>query len=163
MNGNNASRPFTPAPLEADCHEIFDTAKTLLATLGCPLFDSVSRRESSGTQSEALFLKAQGADGRGLYTEEGLVVLKGSTGRRENVPSIRGTANERSRERLIESGVVRAEGDRIVFTKDHVFSSPSKAAVALLGRTANGWSEWKDSEGRTLDQLKRVVPTDRED
>ena len=29
------------------------------------------------------------------------------------------------------------------------------AAVALLGRTANGWLEWKTLEGRTLDEVKR--------
>jgi hypothetical protein len=29
------------------------------------------------------------------------------------------------------------------------------AAVALLGRTANGWLEWKTPEGRTLDELTR--------
>ena len=27
------------------------------------------------------------------------------------------------------------------------FGSPSMAAVALLGRTANGWMEWKDASG----------------
>lgn len=35
-NGNSASRPYTPAPLEADCHEVYDTARTLLSTLGYP-------------------------------------------------------------------------------------------------------------------------------
>ena len=37
-NGNSGTRPHTPRPLEADCLEIFDTASTLLATLGQPLF-----------------------------------------------------------------------------------------------------------------------------
>jgi len=29
-NGNNGARPHTPAPLEADCHEIHETTATLL-------------------------------------------------------------------------------------------------------------------------------------
>lgn len=29
------------------------------------------------------------------------------------------------------------------------------AAVALLGRTANGWLEWKTDDGQTLDAVKR--------
>lgn len=37
-NGNSGARPHTPAPLEADCHEIHETAATLLATLGQPIF-----------------------------------------------------------------------------------------------------------------------------
>ena len=27
--------------------------------------------------------------------------------------------------------------------------------MALVGRRANGWAEWKDKQGRTLDELKR--------
>jgi hypothetical protein len=155
-NGNNASRPYTPAPLEADCHEVFDTARTLLATLGHPLFEPVVRVEPSGQQPELLFCKSSSADGRGYYTEEGFVVLQGSSGRRENVPSIRGTRDERFRERLIESGVFKVEGDRVIVQKDHLFASPSMAAVALMGRTANGWLDWKNAAGKTLNELKRV-------
>jgi hypothetical protein len=33
-NGNNGSKPHTPAPLQADCMEIFDTGQTLFSTLG---------------------------------------------------------------------------------------------------------------------------------
>lgn len=156
-NGNNASRPYTPAPLEADCHEVYDTARTLLSTLGYPLFDPVVRVEPSGERPELLFCKSSTADGRGYYTEEGFVVLQGSSGRRENVPSIRGTRDERFRERLIDSGVFKVEGDRVVVQKDHLFASPSMAAVALMGRTANGWLDWKNAAGRTLNELKRVV------
>lgn len=155
-NGNNASRPYTPAPLEADCHEVYDTARTLLATLGYPLFDPVVRVEPSGEKPEMLYCKSSSADGRGYYTEEGFVVLQGSSGRRENVPSIKGTRDERFRERLIESGVFKVEGDRVIVQKDHLFASPSMAAVALMGRTANGWVDWKNADGKTLHDLKRV-------
>ena len=40
-------------------------------------------------------------------------------------------------------------------TKDHPFGSPSWAAIALMGRSANGWLEWKNKDGKTLDTLKR--------
>ena len=53
---------------------------------------------------------------------------------------------------------MREEGDSVVFEKDHLFTSPSAAAIALLGRNANGWTEWKASNGATLDLLKRVAP-----
>ncbi len=114
------------------------------------------RVEPSGEKPELLFCKSSTADGRGYYTEEGFVVLQGSSGRRENVPSIRGTRDERFRERLIESGLFKVEGDRVVMQKDHLFASPSMAAVALMGRTANGWVDWKNEAGKTLNELKRV-------
>lgn len=156
-NGNGGSKPHTPAPLEADCLEIFETGQVLLATLGYPIFDPVAKSVATAKEDEIFFCKASGANGRGLYTEEGFVVLQGSIGRKENVPSIIGTAGERLRARLLESGVMRVEGDTVVFDKDHLFRSPSMAALALMGRTCNGWIDWKTSDGKTLDALKRQV------
>jgi hypothetical protein len=157
-NGNNGSRPHTPAPMEADCYEVFDTAKTLLATLGHPLFEPMVKAGVNQPALELLFCKGATSDGRGYYTEDGLVVLKGSSGRAKTVDSIKDTADERFRKRLIDSGVMQVQGDRVVFMKDHLFGSPSMAAVAMLGRTANGWNEWKDASGKTLHELKRVIP-----
>src|SRR5664280_750951 len=154
-NGNSGSKPHTPPPLEADCIDIFDAGRTLLATLGYPLFDPVAKSAGGAKEAELFFCKASGVDGRGIYTEEGFVVLKGSVGRRENVPSIKGTGDEQLHVRLLEAGVMREEGDTVVFQKDHLFRSPSGAGVSLLGRTANGWVEWKTKDGRTLDEVKR--------
>jgi len=52
-------------------------------------------------------------------------------------------------------GVTRAEGNSVIFEKDHLFRSPSMAALSLIGRTANGWLEWKNKEGKILDAIKR--------
>ena len=154
-NGNAGSKPHTPAPLEADCLEIFDTGKTLLATLGFPLFDPVAGTAKATKSHDLFFCTSAGMNGRGVYTPEGFVVLEGSVGRKGNVPSIVGTSDERFRQKLIETGVMREAGDTVVFTKDHLFNSPSMALVALAGRTANGWREWKDASGRSLDEVKR--------
>lgn len=153
-NGNSGSKPHTPAPLEADCLEIFETGHALLATLGYPIFDAVAKVAAASTPDEIFFCKASGANGRGIYTQEGFVVLKGSVARKENVPSI-GPTNTRFRQNLLETKVVREAGETLVFQKDHLFRSPSMAAIALTGRTANGWLEWKTKSGDTLDALKR--------
>ena len=157
-NGNSGSKPHTPAPLEADCLEIFETAHTLLATLGFRLFDPVVKESDTPTESDLMFAVASGADGRGIYTPEGFVVLHGSSGRKDMVPSMLDTAYAKAREPLLVSGILKVEGDRVVFTKDHLFTSPSAAAAVLLGRNANGWVEWKSKEGKTLDALKRQSP-----
>jgi len=154
-NGNDGKRPHTPAPLEADCHEIHETARTLLATLGYPIFEPIAKPIASISANDILYCKASGANGRGMYTEEGFVVLKESVGRKENVPSIQGTSGERLRIRLQESGITKVDGNSVIFLKDHLFKSPSMAALALMGRTCNGWLDWKDEKGRTLDELKR--------
>ncbi len=60
------------------------------------------------------------------------------------------------RESLIASDtLVPVEGGASLrLTTDQVFKSPSAAAAILLGRTANGLIEWKDSSGSTLKQLR---------
>ena len=85
-NSNSGSKPHTPGPLEADCLEIFETGQALLATLGYPVFTPVAKSGDALQEDELLYCKASGADGRGIYTEEGFVVLKGSIARKENVP-----------------------------------------------------------------------------
>ena len=46
-----------------------------------------------------------------------------------------------------------SEGEMLVFARDYLFASPSSAAVLLMGRNANGWSEWKAADGKTLDEV----------
>ena len=149
-----------PAPLHADCVEIHETIGTLVATLGYPIFVPLIPRSTGGLMVEAeerFYCTASGANGVGSYTEEGFVVLAGTTGRGEVVPSMKGGALERSREKLLDAGVAKTDGATFVFLKDHLFSSPSTAASVVNGRSSNGWIEWKDKSGRTLDELKRQM------
>ena len=155
QNGNSGSRPHTPAPLEADCLEMFETASTLLATLGHPLFSPLKVDDGKPGDEELFFCTGSDSHGRGQYTQEGFVVLKGSSGRLEPVPSMYKSTFLKARQRIIDAGIMKAEGDRLVFQKDHLFNSPSMAAIILMGRHANGWTEWKDKSGQTLDELKR--------
>ena len=158
-NGNTGSQPYTPAPLQADCHEIHETAAILLATLGQPIFEPLTSAPTAKGIVELFYCKGSGADGVGEYTTEGFVVHKGSKGRAEIVPSIQGTSHERMRSQLITEGVLTenagSAGSLLVFTRDHLFSSPSTAAMAVMGRSANGWVEWKTASGKTLDEVKR--------
>ena len=159
-NGNTGARPHTPAPLEADCHEIHETAATLLATLGQPIFEPLTgapaRLGVEPRPPELFYCKGpEEAYGVGEYTSEGFVVHKDSTARIEIVASIKGTSQERFRQQLVTGGVLQLSGNHYQFTRDHLFSSPSMAAIAVLGRSANGWIEWKTEQGQTLDGAKR--------
>ena len=160
-NGNTGSQPYTPAPLQADCYEIHETAATLLATLGQPVFEPLTQTTTTSNGKpqpvELFYCKGPDANGVGEYTSEGFVVLKGSTARVGNVASIQGSSQERFREQLVTDGVLQLQGTQYVFTRDYLFTSPSMAAIAVLGRSANGWMEWKTDEGQTLDGAKRQV------
>lgn len=155
-NGNGGSKPYTPPPLEADCHDIFETMRMLLATLGQPVFEPLSKPKEQAAQGNALFYcKATGCNAVGEYTEEGFVVLKGSKGRAELTPAMVKMGYDKRRQALIDDGLLALEGGSIVFQRDVLFKTPSGASDMVTGASTNGWTFWRSSDGRTLDELKR--------
>ncbi|MDD3762397.1 MAG: GIY-YIG nuclease family protein [Nevskiales bacterium] len=153
-NSNAGSRPHTPAPLEAECMELHDTIRVLLATLGYPVFEPLTRARAQSDDANLFYCRASEANARGLFTEEGFVVLKGSSGRVETVPSFQKHGYQRVRDRLLQQGAIVERDGRIHFERDHLFASPSAAAACVTGRTANGLIEWKDTQGRTLSEVR---------
>lgn len=105
---------------------------------------------------EDFILKGKDAEAVGFLADDGFVVRKGATARKEIVPSATDSVTP-VRERLLSEGTFVDEGDTLRLTKDYTFDSPSGAAAAVLGRTANGWKEWKLPDGRSLSQVKRVA------
>lgn len=60
--------------------------------------------------------------------------------------------------RIAENERAKLFGDNIGLAKldeDVTFSSPSAAAVFVLGGSQNGWVEWIDDQGRTLNEVYR--------
>jgi Domain of unknown function (DUF4357) len=161
QNGNTGAKPHTPAPLEADCYEIHETAATLLATLGQPIFEPLTNAPTVRGEKELFYCKSSGADGVGEYTTEGFVVQKGSRGRAEGVNSFSNTSGYRLRGKLLAENIISLQDESLIFNHDHLFPTPSSASDVLTGRISNGWIEWKDAKGKTLDELKRqsVVTT----
>ena len=51
------------------------------------------------------------------------------------------------REKLIQKGIVNSDH---VFTTDYVFTSPSLAASIVMGRNANGRTEWKQENKMSI-------------
>lgn len=45
--------------------------------------------------------------------------------------------------------------DALVMKSDESFDSPSAAAEFCIGRSCNGWLEWKDKDGKSLDSVYR--------
>ena len=155
QNGNSGQKPYITAPIEAECHEYFETGSTLLSSLGYPLFSSiVSKIEKNDDSAITYYCKASGTSGRGLFTPEGFVVLKGSKGRVETVNSLQDTPFARKRADLINSDLIEVNGDSFTFLSDHLFNSPSAAANYLTGSSNNGWLDWRTKEGRTLSDVE---------
>jgi hypothetical protein len=133
----------------AEMEEFIEYIKLLVNTLGHKVFEE--KREFKPKQKQATFFikAARGADGQGEPTSDGFVVFKGSKAAATIVNSM--TTNFITyRQKLIDEKVLIDKGGYFEFTDDYIFSSPSTAAVMVMGRNANGLIEWKSKEGKTL-------------
>jgi hypothetical protein len=137
----------------AEMEEFIEYIKLLVNTLGHKVFEE--KREFKPKQKQATFFikAARGADGQGEPTSDGFVVFKGSKAAATIVNSM--TSNFITyRQKLIDEGVLVDKGEFLEFTDDYIFSSPSTAAVMVMGRNANGLTEWKNKDGKTLKEFE---------
>jgi hypothetical protein len=139
--------------MEADLLDNFDTVKVLLSTLGFPIFEEI--RDINKKQKEILYCSGKNAVAKGELIDDGFVVFKDSIANFEET----NTAGDwviSLRKKLIDDKIMMHENNIFRFTEDFVFSSPSSAAAVVLGRSANGWIEWKNSDKKTIDQIYRI-------
>lgn len=133
----------------ADMDYFVEQVRLILPVLGLDLVKSrtVSPAVNSSalSTSEPIFaFSTGGAVARGRETDDGFVVLAGSTARKQTSGTF--PAGYRVlRESLIADGrIAEGEGaDPYRFTADVAFSSPSAAASIVSGRSASGPIEWK--------------------
>lgn len=57
------------------------------------------------------------------------------------------------RKKMIEEGSLVMESGFYILKKDYVFSSPSTASSLIYGRSANGYTDWKLSNGKMLREI----------
>jgi hypothetical protein len=120
-----------------------------------PVIDAKPAVSPTESVSGELFLAGPGARAVGRAIGRKLEVFTGSVAREQFAPST-DPRMIRRRDALVAEGVFARSAEGLVLTKNHVFDSPSAAAVAMLARPANGLTEWKDSQGRTLKSLQTM-------
>ena len=133
---------------KAMLEEFIDNAKLLVNTLGYKAFDTIEETAVKRNNVEITFYlkSSRGANARGMIVTDGFAVLSGSVVAPSTTQSIQGFIMD-LRNSLREKQVI---DENYVFQKDYVFSSPSSAAAVVLGRNANGLTEWKTEDHQTL-------------
>ncbi|WP_165614394.1 GIY-YIG nuclease family protein [Paraburkholderia ginsengiterrae] len=175
-NGNAGQRTVLRPGQQADCDDVLEVAKTLLAVLGYSIFDVAdiasavsSNREPLLSPDEPRFyfsrdlLKAEA-----IYTGAGLRVLKGATAVSVVSDAFSRHNYNRLRTSLIDKGVLAPQGDVLVFTQDYVFDSASAPLAVIRGQASSGPKLWMTAEGRTLksfeeEQVKEAVTASPQD
>lgn len=155
-NSTVPNRPHITESMEADAEDCFEIAKVLLSTLSFPLFDSVAREVVASAPVDMYKLKGNGVEAEGSLVDDGFVVFKDSKVKATTVPSCHDYLIN-LRNELIQSGILVQDGEAYRFTEDYIFSSPSTAGGVILGRSTNGWTKWRNVNGKTLDEMKRQV------
>jgi hypothetical protein len=149
---DNSINPTQSSISEADkaeMEEFIEYIKILVNTLGHKVFEE--KREEKTLKKEDFFVLkgSREAFGQGVSTSEGFVVFKNSKASLTLVNSMP-SGFARIRQKLIDEKILIKREDYFELSEDYIFSSPSTAAAVLLGRSANGLLEWKNSEGKTL-------------
>jgi hypothetical protein len=158
----NGNMPALSALSEADVADIENFLREMLLIF--PVLEISAFQISSVTESQpahavhgithtTLYLSGPDTEATGTDAPEGFIVNAKSRGRWKTVPSISQWLLN-VRQSLMEQGILVEDGKRLVLTQDYAFDSPSSAAGVLLGRAANGRTEWKDAHGQTLKELQ---------
>ena len=139
---------------EAMLEEFISNAKLLVNTLGYKVFDSIEETTAkSDTNTDImLYIKTKkGADAIGSIVTDGFVVYKGSKVAKSVTKSF---PNNKLRDKLFDNTTIDANYS---FTKDYIFSSPSTAASIVMGRSANGLTEWETESGISLKHIQESI------
>ncbi|MBF1208714.1 MAG: DUF4357 domain-containing protein [Fusobacterium periodonticum] len=103
-------------------------------------------------------LKGKITSGKGrLLSNEKFEILKGTSivleVKSDNPSTFR--RNKNLIEDLIRKNLIEKLEDKYVFKENYIATSPSAAAILVLGRSANGWTEWKTYEGKLLSDYRK--------
>ena len=134
----------------AEMEEFIGNIKTLVNTLGHKVFEDKRETPSGKKSKTSFFIKAtRGANASGEPTSDGFVIFEGSQIAHSTVPSITKSIDDQ-RNRIVNSSSVVDKDGKLFLNEDYVLSSPSAAACLVLGRNANGLTEWKQKDGTSL-------------
>jgi len=161
-NGNDPTPGNITEEKESELEEFIDYAKIVMGTLGHKLFEpllqtpttNVVQGETPTDEGHIFYIKRSGANARCRLTNEGIVVLTGSTIRKELVPSCPDYAKavrEDNKDNIDENGVLKI---------DLLFKTPSGASAFVLGAPTNGNVEWKTEDGKTLKEIEASESTE---
>lgn len=129
--------------------EIYDEIQFIMATQGYKLDDA----KTTLNETEILHTTRNGIAAFGAYDGEKFEVLEGSQ-ININKPAHLQKYNRQREELILQQSIVNVD-DKYILKVTLDFKTPSGASDFVLGGSTNGWVEWKNNDGKTLDELYR--------
>lgn len=153
FNTQKPTQSSISEPDKAEMEEFLSNILTLISTLGYNAFEQIRQvdtKEEIEKEEDLFYISAvRGANGIGKTTSEGFVVFESSQIADPMTNSYPETM-QKLRDTLISESVIVKEQDKMILKLDYLFSSSSSAAMIIMGRSANGLTEWKMKSGKTL-------------
>ena len=129
--------------------EIYEEIQFIMATQGYKMDNSKTILNEANT----LHTTRNGILAFGVYDRENFEVLEGSE--IDMNRKCYSAKLEKQRQSALADGNIVCIDGKYKLTVSISFSSPSSAGMFVLGGSINGWVEWKDKDGKTLDELYR--------
>ena len=155
-NATSPDLPSLPEADRADMEAFIEQVQIVLPALGIrftmpvPPTDIPDDVESPVRRSPVFSTSWQSVRATAQVIEGEFVVSRGSTARKDPVPSLRSYLGLRMALIKAQKLIGNSDGQSLKFAEDVAFGSPSAAATTVLGRNANGRLEWKiESTGQT--------------
>jgi Domain of unknown function (DUF4357) len=184
----NSTQPQVPVLPRGDrdaMEEYIESVKALLGVLGHRLLEpllevrqllshvvlhpTIKQKSEPSNQDDAttvavsghkLYLSTKDLEATAMQTDEGLVVLKDSDAALDVMQSLPVSQRE-LRKKLMQQGVLVANGSNLKFAKDYLFNSPSQAAGIVVGYSINGRFAWKLSDGITTYSMNEQMLSEK--
>ena len=129
--------------------EVYEEIQFIMATQGYKMDNSKTTLNEANT----LHTTRNGVLAFGIYDGEHFEVLEGSEidmNRKSHSTTI-----EKQRQTALENNSIVFVDGKYKLTVSVSFTSPSSAGQFVLGGSINGWVEWKDKDGKTIDEVYR--------
>lgn len=129
--------------------EVYEEIKFIMATQGYKM----EHAKTSLNEANILHTTRNQIHALGIYDGDQFEVLEGS-----QIDLSRPCHSEKvetQRQTAVQNGNIVKNGEQYILNISISFTSPSTAAMFVLGGSTNGWIEWKNNDGQTLDELFR--------
>jgi len=129
--------------------EVYEEIQFIMATQGYKM----NNTKITLNEADTLHTTRNGVLAFGVYDGEHFEVLEGSEIDMDR--KCHSATMEKQRQTALANGNIVCTGGKYKLNVSLSFTSPSSAGQFVLGGSINGWVEWKNKDGKTLDELYR--------
>jgi len=166
-NGNTPTLSSLPRAERDAMDELLEDIRLVLGTLGYPILEPLIQPKApppitgqtakpSTSSDEELTFTVHKLVARGVRTNEGFVLKKGSTAAKTNSDSVSGKI-VKMKEQLLADGRLVDKGEHLLLTEDVLISSSSYTAALIAGTARSGPQSWFAENGKSLKDLEDSV------